>query len=212
MNFIDVLLIIPITYAAWVGFRKGFIVELFTLLAFFVGIYAGINFSDYAAEKLVKEFELDETYVSITAFTLTFLAVGALVFFAGKAIEQVVKVTALSPMNKAAGLGFGVLKMAYILSVVLIIVESYDEKKKWFDPETKEESLLYTPVKALGVYTIPGVEESTIFVKNAFKDESDSTGLSIDQILRAKEIADSLGIDANDAKEIYQIHQEYGNK
>ena len=53
------------------------------------------------------------------------------------------------------------------------------------------------------------MDNSTIFLKNAFKAESDSTGLSVVEVLRAKEIADSLGIDATNAVEIKKIHDEY---
>jgi hypothetical protein len=53
---------------------------------------------------------------------------------------------------------------------------------------------------------------STIFLENAFKTESDSTGLTVEQIIRAKEIADSLGIDAQDAIAIKEVHDEYVEK
>jgi len=72
--------------------------------------------------------------------------------------------------------------------------------------------LLYYPVKKVSTTTVPGVASSTIFLKNALKPEADSTGLSVEQIIRAKEVADSLGIDANDAKEIKRIHEKYIEK
>ena len=53
------------------------------------------------------------------------------------------------------------------------------------------------------------MNESRIFLQNAFKEESDSTGLTVEEIIEAKEIADSLGLDANDAKEIKSIHDQY---
>jgi membrane protein required for colicin V production len=118
----------------------------------------------------------------------------------------------LTPLNKFFGVFFGVLKMLYIVSVVLVIAESYDEKGDFFSDEKKDSSLLYHPVIKVSTTTIPGMDESTIFLKNALKPESDSTGLTIDQVLRAKEIADSLGIDANDAIEIKKIHDEYVEK
>ena len=102
--------------------------------------------------------------------------------------------------------------MLYIVSVVLVIAESYDEKGDFFSDEKKDSSLLYHPVVKVSTTTVPGMDESTIFLKNALKPESDSTGLTIDQVLRAKEIADSLGIDANDAIEIKKIHDEYVEK
>jgi membrane protein required for colicin V production len=212
MNFIDVLIIIPLIYAGYKGFKHGLIIEVFTLLALFVGLYAGIHFSDFLSSFLKKSFGWDSQYLPIISFTLIFLAVGAMVFFAGKTIEQLVRVVNLTPLNKFFGVFFGVLKMLYIVSVVLVIAESYDEKGDFFSDEKKDSSLLYHPVIKVSTTTIPGMDESTIFLKNALKPESDSTGLTIDQVLRAKEIADSLGIDANDAIQIKKIHDEYVEK
>ena len=50
MVFVDILIIIPLIYAAWKGFKHGIIIEVFTLLALFVGIYAGIHFFDFAGD------------------------------------------------------------------------------------------------------------------------------------------------------------------
>lgn len=212
MNFIDILIIVPLIYAGYKGFKHGLIIEVFTLLALFIGLYAGIHFSDFIAAFLKNSFGWNSEYLPIISFTLVFLAVGAMVYFAGKAIEQVVRVVNLTPLNKIFGVFFAVLKMTYIISVILVITESYDEKGDFFPEEKKESSLLYHPIKAISTYTIPGMAESTIFLKNAFKSESDSTGLSVEQIIRAKEVADSLGIDANDAMEIKKVHEEYVEK
>jgi membrane protein required for colicin V production len=212
MNFIDVLIIVPLIYAGYKGFKHGLIIEVFTLLALIVGLYAGINFSDFMADLLKKTFSWDSEYLPIISFTLIFLGIGAMVFFAGKTIEQMIKVVNLSPVNKFFGVFFGVMKMLYIVSVIIVITESYDEKSDFFPDEKKEKSLLYGPVKAISTTTIPGMGSSTIFLKNAFKSESDSTGLTVEQVLRAKEVADSLGVDANDTVEIKRIHDEYVEK
>jgi membrane protein required for colicin V production len=212
MNFIDVLIIVPLIYAGYKGFKHGLIIEVFTLLALFVGLYAGIHFSDFIAEFLKTSFSWNSEYLPIISFTIIFLGIGAMVFFAGKTIEQMVKVVNLTPLNKFFGVFFAVLKMLYIVSVILVIAESYDEKGDFFPEEKKENSLLYTPVKAISTTTIPGMDASTIFIKNAFKAESDSTGLTVEEVLRAKEVADSLGIDANDAVEIKRVHDEYIEK
>lgn len=209
MNYLDLIFLVPLAYAAWKGFRKGFIIELFTLLAFFVGIYAGVHFSDYTAEKITGEIDVNSVYLPTIAFTLTFLVVGALVFFAGKALEKIVKLTALSPMNKMGGLVFGTLKMLLIISVVFSILESYSEKNELIAEETRRESMLYEPVKAVSLYTVPGLRASNIFIQNALQPASDSTGLQPQELYRAKEVADSLGIVVNDAKQLYEIHQKY---
>lgn len=209
MNYTDVLILIPLIYAGWKGFKHGLIIEVFTLLALVVGLYAGIHFSDYIAKILKTTFGWNSSYVPVVSFTITFLAVGAMVYFAGKAIEKVVKLTGLTPLNKGFGVLFSILKMIYYISVIIVLIESYDEKSNFFPTETKEQSILYKPVKKVSSTTIPGLSESTIFLKNVFKNETDSTGLTVEEIIRAKEIADSLGIDANDAAKIKEIHDKY---
>lgn len=207
MNFVDIIILVPLVYAGWKGFQHGVIIEVFTLLALLVGIYAGIHFSDLTANWLKNSFGFNSPYLPTVAFTLTFLGIGAMVYFAGKMIEQVVKVTNLTPLNKIAGIFFAVLKMSYFVSVFLVLVESYDEKGEFIPEKTKDESLLYKPVFKLSTSTIPALKSSTLFIQNSMA--SDSTQLSVDQILRAKEIADSLGIDAQDAKELYLIYDKY---
>lgn len=212
MNFLDILLIVPIGYAAYKGFKHGFIIELFTLLAILVGIYAGIHFSDAVAGFLKDSAGWDSEYLPVVAFTITFLGVGALIYFGGKVLEKMVKVVNLSPVNKIFGVVFATLKMLYILSVLLVLIESYDEKNDFFPEKAKKESLLYEPVKDISLTTVPALAESTIFIKNALQPEADSTHLTVDQVIRAKQVADSLGIDANDAKQILEIHEKYGKK
>lgn len=212
MNYVDIVLLVPIGYAAYKGFKNGLIIEVFTLLALLVGLYAGIHFSDATAGFLKESAGFDSEYMPIIAFTLTFLAVGAMVYFGGKMLEKVVDVVHLTPINKFFGVLFALIKVLYILSVLIVIIESYDEKGDFVPEDTKENSLLYVPVRQISLTTIPKIGESTIFMKNAFKNEQDSTGLTIEQILRAKEVADSLGIGAEDAKSILEIHEKYGEE
>lgn len=212
MNFIDILFLIPIGYGVYKGFKNGFIIEICTLLALLVGIYAGIHFSDGTANLLKTSWNIHSEYLPVISFTLTFLVVGAMVFFGGKMLEKVVDVAHLTPLNKFLGVLFGLIKVLYLLSVFTVLLESYDEKGDFIKEETKTESMLYEPVKNISLTTIPRIKESTIFLTNSLRAEQDSTGLSVQDILRAKEIADSLGIDANDAIELKRIHDEYGQK
>jgi membrane protein required for colicin V production len=161
---------------------------------------------------LKKSFSWESEYLPVISFTLIFLGIGAMVYFAGKTIEKMVKVVSLTPINKLFGVVFGSLKALYMISVVIVLLESYDEKGKFFPQDKKDASLLYNPVKKVSEITVPGIEESTIFLKNSLKQESDSTGLTVEEVLRAKEIADSLGLEANDANQLIEIHDEYVQK
>lgn len=166
MNTIDIFILIPLIYAAWKGFRKGFILEIFLLLALLVGIYAGIHFSDWTSNLIIQHFHLEGRYLPIIAFTITFLGVAALVYMAGKMLEQVIKVIQLGLVNRIFGLLFSLIKMVYILSILVILIESYDEKGRFIPQHSKDESALYYPIKKVATSTIPALESSSIWLKN----------------------------------------------
>ncbi len=207
MNYIDILLLIPIIYAAWKGFKHGLIIEIFTLLALFVGIYVGIHFSDFTAKYLRESLGFESKYLPIIAFTLTFLGVGAMVYFLGKTIEKIIKITQLTPLNKFAGVFFSVVKYVYLLSTILVILESYDQRIGFFPVKTKNESLLYKPVLQVSKVTIPGMQESSIFLHNLL--DSDTSTYTLKEVRRAKFLADSLEIDTEDSLRLREIYFTY---
>ena len=169
MNFIDVFIILALGYAAWKGFKKGFILELFTFLALFMGLYAGIHFSDYLSKLMISETN-HTSYVPVISFILVFLAVGAMVYFAGKALEKVIKVVQLSLVNKLAGIFFSMLKMIFFLGTAIILSEGFDERNDILSDEMKEGSLFFYPVKNTVTAMIPAFDESTLYLKNVLME------------------------------------------
>ena len=166
MNFIDIIIVILLGYAAVQGFKKGFVIGLFTFLALFIGLYAGIHFSDFVSNIFRQHLGVTSENLPVISFIIIFLAVGAMVYFLGIAIEKVIKVIQLSLVNKLFGAFFSVLKMAFILGAIILIVESYNENNDVISEETKSNSLLYYPFKKFITLCIPAFDESTLFLKN----------------------------------------------
>lgn len=168
MNYLDILIIIPLIIGGWRGLKKGFIIEIFTLLALLVGMYVGIHFSDFMGVILRDKVGLESKYLPAIAFTVTLLLVGAMVYFAGKLIEKAIKVVALGTVNKIAGLVFGFIKIWFLLSAILVMLEAYDHQNQFIPNDLKSNSLLYEPVKNTSLKTIPALEESEMFEKHMF--------------------------------------------
>lgn len=163
MNYLDFILLVPVLIGAWKGFRKGFIIEIFTLLALFAGIYGAIHFSDYMATVLTDNLKIQSDYLAIFAFALTFLLVGAMVYYLGKVLEKAISLVALSTINKFAGLVFGTLKMLLVSSMIVIVLESIDEKDNIISKKLKDSSLLYEPLKNITFKALPAIEDSQLF-------------------------------------------------
>jgi membrane protein required for colicin V production len=210
MEIIDLIILIPLIYGAWKGFKKGFIMELFTILALLVGLYAAFHFSDKITEMIVGTTHEKPGYLPAISFLLLFLAVGAMVYFGGKALEQVLKIAQLSFLNKGIGALIGILKWGYLIGCIFVFIQSIDTNERFITKKNKENAILYPAVTGLVSITIPGVTKTRIFDYMDSQAKSKETKLSVDQVIRVKEIADSLGIQANDAKTIMEVHKKYG--
>jgi membrane protein required for colicin V production len=210
MEIIDLFILITLIYGAWKGFKKGFIMELFTILALIVGLYAAFHFSDKITEMIVGKTHEKPGYLPAISFLLLFLAVGAMVYFGGKALEQVLKIAQLSFLNKGIGAVIGILKWGYLIGCVFVFIQSIDTNERFITKKNKENAILYPAVTGLVSITIPGVTKTRIFDYMDSQAKSKETKLSVDQVIRVKEIADSLGIQANDAKTIMEVHKKYG--
>jgi membrane protein required for colicin V production len=83
MNYIDVVLAIFLLIAAFSGFRKGFIIEVASLVALILGIWGAIKFSHFMAGFLSGQFDFHANYLGVAAFVVTFLIIVIVVYALG---------------------------------------------------------------------------------------------------------------------------------
>lgn len=178
MNFLDIIIAIPLLWAVYKGFRKGLVIEIASLAALILGIYGGIHFSDAVADFLKERFNWNSTYMPLISFTITFLGIVILVHLVGKVVERIVNIVALGIVNKILGAAFGFLKVAFILSVILIIFDGFDAKMNLIDKDKKEKSMLYKPLRSFAVTVIPKLNfeeiNRTLDMAPSMEDESSS--------------------------------------
>jgi len=149
MNYIDLVLGIILIIAAIQGFRKGLIVEAASLAALILGIWGAIKFSDWTAGYISKTFNYHPESLNTIAFVITFVVIVILVHILGKILDTTVKAVALGFLNRLAGIIFGVLKTAVILSILLLLFDSVDENVHILPSKQKAESKIYSPMKQL---------------------------------------------------------------
>ncbi|WP_029038116.1 CvpA family protein [Salinimicrobium xinjiangense] len=174
MNILDLLLSIFLLLGLVRGLFKGFFAELAGLLSLIGGIYAAIHFSGATYSFLNSFIDWDEKYLSILSFAVTFFIVAILISLAGSFLTKMVHMVALGIINRLAGGIFGVLKMAFLASIFIMFIERFEV----FDTEetTKEESVLYGPVRVLAPAILPTiieeVKEGDLFETSPEADEA----------------------------------------
>jgi len=176
MNLIDAIIAIPLLWFSYKGFSKGLIIELATLIALLLGIYIAGHFSDYTADFLRQKMDFHSKYMSIISFSLTFLGIVMLVMLFGKSLEKVVNMLLLSFVNKITGALFGLIKAAFVISIVFYIFTTFELEDKIISQDLQEGSILYKPVKAIAPTVFPIIKESDINILDRI-DESVHNGL-----------------------------------
>lgn len=155
MNTIDLVFAIVLLWAAYRGFTKGFIVQLATLAALLLGILGAVLFSDFTSELIIKKFEVSGQYLPILSFALTFIVIVIAVHLLAKALNKLIDAIALGVVNRLLGVLFSVLKIGFIISIILVLVNKIDSKYNFIPDDTKENSLLYKPLSNFAPMVFP---------------------------------------------------------
>jgi membrane protein required for colicin V production len=163
MNMLDLIILLPLIYGAYKGYKRGFIMSLFMLLAVIVGLYAAFHFTDVIVDYGKEHFKWSSKYVSPITFLSLFLLVGAGVYFGGKVLESVIKLAKLSVLNSLAGALLGLLQWIYFIGSLLLMLISFDQKEKIISKETKQHSSVLPVITAVLHGSIPSVNSSSLF-------------------------------------------------
>jgi membrane protein required for colicin V production len=162
MTVIDIVLGALILFGLIRGLMKGLFVEVASLVALIAGVYGAIHFSNFAAEFLMERVDWNEKTINITAFAITFVIIVLAISLAGKALTKLADFAALGMLNKLLGAVFGGLKIAIILSIILMIFAKMNKTIPFVDDQDLEDSVLYEPVKSIAPMVLPNfLDEGT---------------------------------------------------
>lgn len=124
MSGADIALCVFALIGAYSGYKQGFLMELFSFLAMILGVLGGFKLMGQAMLFLADEFNVDEKVLPYIAFGVVFIAIVIIVKLLGNMIKLSLDKTFLGRVDQVAGTVLGFFKTAFLLSVVLWIVDS----------------------------------------------------------------------------------------
>jgi len=146
VNFLDIILAIPLCWCIYKGFKRGIIFELAMLIGIVAGCYLAIHLA-----KTVSGFIGIKGEVSVlVAFLVIFVAVVVGAFFLGKCAENLVKLVKVGLLNKLLGAVLGMLKCVCILSVLTSFILMADPNGHVITKDVREGSVFFNPVNKVG--------------------------------------------------------------
>lgn len=159
MPYLDLILLIPILWGLFKGFRRGFIIEICTLMGLILGVYGAATFGSMGAEYLESEFHTEPRLSLVLAFAILFVIIVIAVFIFGKMLEGLIKLVALGLVNKIFGMIFGGFKWAIIVSALLYVIDGIPGSL--ISAEQKKNSYLYEPLSELVPRIYPVLKDPT---------------------------------------------------
>lgn len=146
MNFLDLLIAIPLGFLIFKGYKKGLIYEFASLAGIVIGSLLAVRLANWFSALI----GLDGENALLIAFFIIFIAVIILSLFAAKLVERFVKLMHVGIVNNLAGALFGLLKGVCIVGVLLYYVAVIDLNERVLTRVAKDTSILYRPVERTG--------------------------------------------------------------
>ncbi len=172
MNYLDIIIAIILLLFGVKGFRKGLIIEVVTLLAFAVGVYGAMHFSDFTAEHLKEFMEINPKYLNTTAFVLTFILLVILVNIIGRMVTKLIQAMNLGFFNKLGGAVFGMAKGVLLCSIMVMVLNNF-QLIGIVKPEVMEQSKLYPYIEETVPYVYRGFDLVKGYVDDLQNEEEE---------------------------------------
>ena len=163
---IDSAFLIIMIIAVFKGFIKGFVVGIFSLIAFIIGLAAALKLSAVVAQHLQSSSGITARWMPLLAFSLVFLVVVLLVNFGARIIKKTVSLAMLGWLDRLGGILLYIIIYTIIFSVLLF----FAEKMTILKPETIKVSKVYDFVAPWGPAVIDNIGKIIPVFKDLFME------------------------------------------
>jgi membrane protein required for colicin V production len=165
LSKVDITLALIILVGAYGGFRDGFLLELFSFLGILLGVLFGFKLMGWAMVLLAEEFTIDEKALPYIAFAGVFFVVLFIVNLFGRMLKVSADKSLLGHFDPFAGALLGLLRTAFMLSVLLWI---FDSLKFHFPYGWAENSWVLPMIEDFAPGTAHGIGKIIPFFEDVF--------------------------------------------
>ena len=170
MSTIDIVILVFFSIGAYSGYKKGLLLEIISLSAFFIAIIMGIKLMDWGITLLSQFIEGYDAFLPMIVFVIIFIAIVLVMNMLGKAVKKVLDMTLLGSIDDVAGAILGIVKWALMLSIFFWL---YDSFGGGFSESIIGNSYLYSPVSKFAPGLLGLVSGIFPFIQEFFENSKD---------------------------------------
>ncbi len=137
---IDLLFLISAIYGLYIGFSRGIIKTVFTILSVLFGVIIAFRFSPTVTEMLETAFDTDNPLMFIAGFLLTLVLTMIFIRTFARVLENGLKTANINLFNQAAG----ALLTAAFTTLIFSFLLRFGNMARLVNEDTKRESFTYS--------------------------------------------------------------------
>lgn len=123
MSTFDIILLIALGIGAIKGYMHGFIVEIFSFVAFFVGLFLALELTIPVSLRFFGDTGYFD-FIAIIVFIVLFFLLSFGIKLGAKFVKNAIDVTFFGTLDNIAGAIAGIAKWAFIISIIFWIFDS----------------------------------------------------------------------------------------
>lgn len=162
MNILDFLILLPIAFFGYRGFKNGFVQEVLGIVGIILGVFLTFQYMHSAGEYLRPYLSEYETYIPFIAALLIFITTLVVVNIIAYAASKLLEAIQLNFINRIAGLSFGALKSGIAISALLLVAAGFNMPSQ----DVREQSISYPYV----IYLAPWAYDTVASVYPGAED------------------------------------------
>ncbi|HLR83283.1 MAG TPA: CvpA family protein [Paenalcaligenes sp.] len=149
MSTLDYFILVVLLISAGLGFVRGIIKEILSLIAFVAAFLGALNWGPYLAALMTDFISFHPLLLSAIAYIIVFVVVLLIVGMLNLLLTTLIDKTGLSPADQGLGVLFGLLRGAVIV-LALVVLASYTAIRQ--EPWWQASQLV--PIAELGIAQI----------------------------------------------------------
>jgi len=168
MNWLDIIIAVPLLFGIWDGFKQGIIVQIVGIAALLAGVYAAFAFGPKVGGML----GLEGLTATAAGFFAVFALTVAVMAIIGRLTRGLFKIAGLGIFDTLLGVVFSALKAALVIGVILIWLSDIDSSDNIIKESAAKRSRLYGPVVRISNAVFPYLESVGKTILNDNKHEN----------------------------------------
>ncbi len=165
MNYLDIFLLLIIGWGGYMGFSKGLVKELASILGIILGVVLAKNYFPVVDKKLYVLFESEADFISLISTLIIFLSTIMIFKIFANILTKFLKSIALGLLNRIVGALFGILKSTLVLCIIIFIFSKINNVLNVIEDSKIQSSLVYKEIERINKiilnknYETKGTEE-----------------------------------------------------